>query len=151
MASHAAADKAANARKDESAPLVEHGDHRAPLFEDRDVDVFDTYLKIKTYYFPTATSKKIEFSAIERIETVEEAGVDSMGLKNWGMGLSDIWWSCDMDRGIGVQFGGLPAGMTGVVVTVRGDSIRKGFTTNRWPELRSVLGGIPALRGAFER
>jgi len=61
-------------------------------------------------------------------------------MKGWGMGLSDIWWSADVkNRGLLVQFNGTPEGVTPIIIKVKGDATRKGFSTTRWPELKRVL------------
>ena len=69
---------------------------------------------VKWYYFPIATSKRIPFSTIRRIEAGAMADLDLTETKSWGMGLPRgddppltpggptrqdwPWWPCDMKR-----------------------------------------------------
>lgn len=121
--------------------------NKQPLMDDDDCTLFPDHLHIKSYYFPLG-DKNIPYSHIERIETSVQAGIDDMGLKNWGMGLSDVWWSLDMTmRGPAVQLSGLEEGVVAVVVSVKGNLTRKGFTTRRWDEMKKIFKEIDALKG----
>ena len=62
------------------------------LYDDRYVQVTDTHVIIKNYYF-FGCAKKIAYAEIERLYTAEEYGAGFWGQKIWGMGLSAIWWA----------------------------------------------------------
>jgi len=65
----------------------------------------------------------VHFEKILSVKTDKELGLGLLEMKGWGMGLSNIWFACNLSR----RFDGL----LNVVVHVQGDSIRKGFSIER--------------------
>ncbi|KXS14800.1 hypothetical protein M427DRAFT_155701 [Gonapodya prolifera JEL478] len=108
------------------------------LYEDDHCVIYSDTLVIKSFYFPVPSSKTIKFVDIESIQTHEEAGLSWMGMKGWGMGVSDIWWSCDWSRGM-IQLTGPAPDLTLVVVRVKGDAIRKGFSAPKGSKTLALL------------
>jgi len=63
------------------------------LYEDKYVKITNNEILLKKYYFPSFSSKKIEFKNIEYLCTDQEYGLDILGYKVWGMGVSMIYWA----------------------------------------------------------
>lgn len=53
---------------------------------------------VKWYYFPMATSKRIKFAHIVKIEDGDYSKLPFTATKMWGMALTPVWWPCDMKR-----------------------------------------------------
>eukprot|EP01103_Thecamoeba_quadrilineata_P011007 TRINITY_DN2530_c0_g1_i2.p1 TRINITY_DN2530_c0_g1~~TRINITY_DN2530_c0_g1_i2.p1 ORF type:complete len:117 (-),score=3.31 TRINITY_DN2530_c0_g1_i2:36-386(-) len=53
---------------------------------------------IKWYYFPIAASKTIPWNHVLSVHRAEQLNLSILDYKHWGMGLSSIWWACDMNR-----------------------------------------------------
>jgi hypothetical protein len=70
------------------------------LYNDKYIQITNNEIMLKKYYFPSFSSKKIEFSDIEYICSDQEYGVDILGYKVWGMGLSTIYWAYGKGRGL---------------------------------------------------
>jgi hypothetical protein len=112
---------------------------RQVLFKDSNCTVYKDSITIHLYYFPFG-DKHIDFSSIQHISTGEQEGLSPIEMKGWGMGLSDVWWSADLkQRGLFVQLNGVADGITPVIIKVKNESTRKGFSTAQWPELKRVL------------
>jgi len=79
------------------------------------------------YYFP-AGKKTIHFKDIVSIKTNVDLNLSFLDYKGWGMALNNIWWSCDIRRSNPVHT------LTCFVIEKRGDSTRKGFSTEN-PEV----------------
>jgi len=99
------------------------------LYDDKYVQVTDTHLIIKVYYFPFGSSKKILFGNIEQLFTDREYGVTPLGYKNWGMGMSDIWWA----------WGGFPREQNNFVVKVHDAWPSCGFSVENPRQFREAL------------
>ncbi|KAJ3329527.1 hypothetical protein HDU93_000892 [Gonapodya sp. JEL0774] len=108
------------------------------IYEDKYCQIYHDRLVIKGYYFPIAGSKTVNFTQIESIHTNGELGLSSFEMKGWGMGFSTIWCACDTGR-FGVELTGLRAGMELVVVKVKDDWCRKGFTAEVGSNTLAVL------------
>lgn len=77
-------------------------------------------LVIKNYYFPLSTPKTVACADLESIEDYTQK-FTVFADKSWGMGPSGIWWARHMMR-----WREAPIGF--IVLKVRGDWIRKGFS-----------------------
>ena len=65
------------------------------LYEDKFVRLTEESVELKWYYFPFGTSKVIPWSDIESFQLEP---VSLMKSKGWGMGLSNVWYACDLLR-----------------------------------------------------
>jgi hypothetical protein len=74
------------------------GAQAAPLYEDAFVRVEADAVVVKWYYFPLATSKRIPYAHVERIESGLRERLDLTETKTWGMALTPVWWPCDQGR-----------------------------------------------------
>ena len=112
--------------------------HHDWLYDDEYVQVTDTHVILKTYYFPFGTSKKIPFEKIERIYTDKEYNLDLLGYKAWGMGMSDVWWAYAM-----------PRTPHNYIIRVRDAWPRCGFSVENHSAFSDVLAkkGVPGAHG----
>ncbi|GMR42874.1 hypothetical protein PMAYCL1PPCAC_13069, partial [Pristionchus mayeri] len=61
-------------------------------------------LVITWYYFPTATSKRIDTKQIQGIYyRVQNLSRDVCEIKGWGMSLSPCWWACDIKSSVTID------------------------------------------------
>ncbi|KAF8356816.1 hypothetical protein PRIPAC_91811 [Pristionchus pacificus] len=105
-----------------------------PLFEEEWSKIYPDELIIPWFYFPTATSKRVDTKKIRGIYYQTQDFKSDIGVtKNWGMSLSPVWWACDMKRGF--RSNAEQRGFYNVVVDI-GDGTMKGFTTSN---LRAFL------------
>mmetsp|Transcript_3479 Transcript_3479/g.9765 ORF Transcript_3479/g.9765 Transcript_3479/m.9765 type:complete len:153 (+) Transcript_3479:1097-1555(+) len=65
------------------------------LYEDKFVCITEDGVEIKWYYFPCGTSK---FIAFEDIKCFRLEPISLLKSKGWGMGLSNVWYACDLLR-----------------------------------------------------
>lgn len=68
------------------------------LYEDDYVAVSQDEVKIKTYYFPTAQSKKVNYGDIKAVYWSRQQFDFDIKTKSWGMAFTPVWWGCDMMR-----------------------------------------------------
>ncbi|CAG8717363.1 1708_t:CDS:2 [Ambispora leptoticha] len=94
------------------------------LYEDKFFIVTSTHLIIKKFYFPLGTSKSIPLTEITSVVTDEECPLRWWQLKSWGMPLNNVWFALDFRRDIKWIRGNKIT----CIVTVRHDSIKKGFS-----------------------
>ena len=81
-------------KEEENAELVANAEDNEVKYEDKHCILTKTHLIIKTYYFPFATSKTIELSDLKDVIRVHRSEFDSiLAIKNWGTGLSNVWWA----------------------------------------------------------
>lgn len=100
------------------------------LYEDKYVQITDTNIILKKYYFPAGNSKKIELIEIESICTDKEYGVGKLGIKVWGMGLSNIYWA---------HGGNLHRPEYNYIIKVRNSSPNCGFSVENPDEFCKIL------------
>ncbi|KAF8370972.1 hypothetical protein PRIPAC_77401 [Pristionchus pacificus] len=98
-----------------------------PLYEDKFCKLFPTKLEIACYYFPTTKSKTILIKDIKIVyykkENIKE---DFLVAKGWGKTCSNIWWACNMSRGLNCNTDG--AEHYNIVIG-NGEKTYKGFTS----------------------
>ncbi|ORX87449.1 hypothetical protein BCR32DRAFT_324431 [Anaeromyces robustus] len=99
------------------------------LYEDKYVKITNTHISLKKYYFPSFTSKNIAFTDIEKICTDKEFGVNTLGYKSWGMGLSSIYWA----------WGGVPRSKNNYIIKIKNSSPNCGFSVENPDEFCKVL------------
>ncbi len=66
------------------------------MYSDSMVEITDSELIIKSYYFPLGGNKHLAFSEIEKIE-VREPGFFNGSMRLWGGGLG-VWFAFDPSR-----------------------------------------------------
>ena len=79
-------------------PTEPHDPKKTYLFFNEDVHMTEDYIAIQWYYFPTAGQKKIKYEDISKVSLGYISDLSAFDTKEWGMGLNDIWWHCDMER-----------------------------------------------------
>ena len=89
------------------------------LYEDKFVCVSSDGLQIKWYYFPFASSRTVAWNSIE---SINKEPISFLKSKGWGMGLSLVWYACDLQR----QFSNDQQRY--LSVTIKGDYLRSGFS-----------------------
>jgi len=99
------------------------------LYEDKFVQVTDDQIILKKYYFPAGNAKKISFNNINNICTDKEYGVNALGYKSWGMGLSKIYWA----------WGGVSRPKNNYILKENGDILCSGFSVENPDEFCNVL------------
>jgi len=78
----------------DSIELLENGaKYKDILYEDKFIKITNSHIFLKKYYFPTFISKKIALTDIESVCTDREYGLNPLGYKTWGMGISMIFWA----------------------------------------------------------
>jgi len=97
------------------------------LYEDKFCRLKKNQLKIKQYYFPCGTAKRIGFDQGEIIAVYFEQQSNSLSknfghVKGWGMALTPVWWACDLSRGLFNK-----QNRANVVIDT-GTAVKKGFT-----------------------
>lgn len=101
------------------------------LYEDKFVSLMSkSGLQIKWYYFPTTMSKNIAGS---KIESFNDEPCSLLKSKDWGQGLSSVWYACDMGR----QFSNEQRRF--LSVTVKGTKLRCGFSVLHFEEFRNAM------------
>ena len=93
-------------------------------------------VRIKWYYFPFARPKVIKFCDVVDIVEEPEKTLSRLNSKNWGVGVGDVWWACDMRMG---------RQKYGIVIKKRGSSYRCGFSCrDRAALLKAIRRGLAA-------
>ncbi|CAG8696611.1 9097_t:CDS:2 [Dentiscutata erythropus] len=105
------------------------------LYSDKFITVTSKNLIIKNYYFPFAGSLTIPLTEIDSVDNAEDLNLWMLSMKEWGMGLSNIWFALDFTRSF------LPKDKIGIV-TVKNGWIRKGFSVKD-------VAGIDTLKSAW--
>ncbi|KXS16988.1 hypothetical protein M427DRAFT_144538 [Gonapodya prolifera JEL478] len=121
--------------------------HESPLFEDEHCSIYEDHIVIKSYFFPVG-HKTVRFNTIHSINTHEQLGLSPIQMKEWGMGLSNIWWALDWDRA-GIQLTGPSPELELIIIKVEHDVIRKGFSVSRKSDALALLRKL--VPGAFEK
>ena len=99
------------------------------LYDDEHVQLTDTHVIVKSYYFPFATAKRIAYADIEYCKRDVELSLNLLEKKAWGMGLSDIWWA----------WGGFSRPDPDLVIKVRDAWPCVGFSTKDVKRFRDIL------------
>jgi len=86
-------DKPISARSDNSKLEIDN----TILYKDRYVSITREQIVIYSYYFPTATSKKIDLNDIKRI-IIQEITTFTGKYKLWGMNYQCLWFPLDATR-----------------------------------------------------
>ncbi|GMR40549.1 hypothetical protein PMAYCL1PPCAC_10744 [Pristionchus mayeri] len=124
-------------RQLEDLPSPSKKEKCEPLFEEEWSKIYPDELVITWFYFPTATSKRIDTKQIKGIYYRVQNFSEDVGVtKNWGMSFSPCWWACDMKRGF--RKSAEQRGFYNVVVDI-GDGTMKGFTTNNLRPFLTIL------------
>lgn len=63
------------------------------VYEDEFIKICETGITLHLYYFPYG-SKTILWKELKNVHFMSGKG----NYRGWGMGLSSIWWACDMGR-----------------------------------------------------
>jgi hypothetical protein len=93
------------------------------LYEDKYIRIDTEGIRMTWYYFPLFTAKRIRFADMVRFETAADLALPWYAYKEWGMGLSSIWWACGRRSQL---LSTVPGDQ--LVVTIRGSRIRAGCT-----------------------
>jgi len=67
------------------------------IYSDSLVKITNNYILLRKYYFPTFTSKRIEFSDIDFVEVVKP-GLFTGKYRIWGTGDFKHWFPLDVHR-----------------------------------------------------
>ena len=110
------------------------------LYEDRFVKVTTESLILKWYFFPSCGKKTIPFGDIEAF--LREP-ISVLASKGWGMGLSNVWYACDMPR----QFQSEQNHF--LSVKVAGSKIRKGFSVENFAKFEAALAEVKSRDGTM--
>ncbi|CAE7230355.1 unnamed protein product [Symbiodinium pilosum] len=115
----------------------------APLYQDKFVQIFADHISIKSYYFPFCRGRTINIGdAPVSWTTDKELGLGMVDRKGWGMGLNNIWWAPDRVR----EWPMGPRHLC-IVITVEGDTFRKGFSVeDDEAALRALESVLPRKR-----
>ena len=108
------------------------------LYEDRFVKVTTESLILKWYFFPCGNQKTIPFGDVEAF--LREP-ISMLSSKGWGMGLSNVWYSCDMER----QFQSDQSHFLSVKIV--GSKIRKGFSVENFAKFEAALAEVKSRDG----
>eukprot|EP01119_Soliformovum_irregulare_P021819 TRINITY_DN733_c0_g1_i1.p1 TRINITY_DN733_c0_g1~~TRINITY_DN733_c0_g1_i1.p1 ORF type:complete len:130 (-),score=30.95 TRINITY_DN733_c0_g1_i1:171-560(-) len=110
---------------------------RKVLYEDKWIRIGQDYIELKYYYFPIGTTKIIPLSLIKTFYNAQDAKLNWLGVKGWGMGLSNIWWSW----GRRTQLPLIPWDPTSqLIIEVEGHQyIRCGCTVADYQKVKSIL------------
>ncbi len=73
-------------------------DSKQPIISNEFVKCYSDHLVIHLYYFPYG-NKTIKYKNIRSCELLRMSDLNILQTKGWGMGLSSIWWHCDLSRG----------------------------------------------------
>ncbi|GMT19836.1 hypothetical protein PFISCL1PPCAC_11133, partial [Pristionchus fissidentatus] len=99
--------------------------------------IYPGELVLTSYYFPTASSKRIDTKTITGIYYCKQKYSDTVGVASkWGVSATPCWWACD-SQSCRLQRGER-RGCYNVVIDC-GERTMKGFTTNNLRHLLSVL------------
>lgn len=110
----------------------------APLYQDQFVDICQDHLNIKRYYFPFGQEKRITIGPGSGVSFATDR---ELGQKVWGMTLNNVWWALDWSRDPGL---GARRRRLGVVITVRDETFRKGFSVeDEAAALRALKSVVP--------
>lgn len=113
---------------------------KTPVFyEDKFVKVTPESLILKWYYFPYGNAKTIPFGDIEAF--LREP-ISCVSAKGWGMGMSNVWYACDMQR----QFKSDQNHFLSVKLT--GSSLRKGFSVENFAKFEAALAEVKNRDGS---
>jgi len=99
------------------------------LYEDDYVIIDEIGLRIKNYYFPFGTAKRVRFDQIRSFNTNTELKLNLLSYKTWGMGLSNIWWALSCARGVN----------SGNIILEIGSGIRPGFSVQNVQQFLDIL------------
>lgn len=64
------------------------------LYSDDCCEVTSEGVRIKWYFFPTATSKFVKYGNLKMIHPTPEKSLSMFDTKGWGMGMGKTWWAC---------------------------------------------------------
>ena len=103
------------------------------LYEDKFVKLTTESLILKWYFFPCGNQKNIPFGDVEAF--LREP-ISCLSSKGWGMGLSDVWYACDMPR----QFQSDQRHFLSVKIV--GSTIRKGFSVENFAKFEAALAEV---------
>ncbi|KAH3732128.1 hypothetical protein Pelo_17042 [Pelomyxa schiedti] len=107
------------------------GDGGGAMYEDGYCVAGARALSVKSYYFP-GKGKHIQYHRISSFNTAKDLNLSGLAYKNWGMGLSNIWWAVGAR-----QFGHEAENQ--IVLEVKGSKVRVGFTCSNPAKLLPLL------------
>ncbi len=115
------------------------------LYSDDFIVVTESTLTIKRYYFPLCTAKLVDTSMIECVwrGEDEQLGLNAFKKKTMGVALSDVWWAWKGGREWNDD-------RYNMVIRVRGDRFRHGFSVERPDEAYTAIMRVAALASRGE-
>jgi hypothetical protein len=100
------------------------------VYDDSLIEISDNYIRLKKYYFPSLTSKKIQFDRILRVD-IYRPSVWTGSWRIWGTGDFRTWFPLDMLR---------PQRDKIFIMTLQRRWFRIGFTVENAGEVERILG-----------
>lgn len=99
------------------------------LYSDKLIEISESSIFLRNYYFPTMSGKLIFFEDIERIEVVEPTIVTGK-YRYWGSGDFQSWFQYDGFRSRREKI---------FFIYIKDKKIRPGFTVERTAEVIKIL------------
>lgn len=101
------------------------------LYEDKYCKLTNSQLNIKWYYFPFGT-KTLNYDEIKSFGRATDFDIGILSVKAWGMSLAPIWWALG-------PMGRVSNLGNEIILTVRGSSIKCGFSSMDVPAVLRIL------------